>query len=393
MRFEGADRFLNSLAAIDVDQLGASDLADGIRQLALIQDQVMFQSSRYAARFDRLGAYQAYGASSTVAWLKQNAGLFGGAAHERVQVGRNLSKLKATAAALKQGEISFANAGVITRAALDVRPEAAAELEKRTLPEARRLDPRSLSNLTDKVKCELNRRDFLAELNRAHERRRMDVSQYVDGMFHIDGALDHEGGSILNRALELAVGPRTKDDYRTPSQRRADGLIDLARNFLDGTGEHQPSPMTVVVPLATLSDEKAAAPGLLDGLTPVPRETVERCLCDSAITVVVVGEAGQVMAASRTRRTVTPKERKVITSKHPTCAVPACDRPAHACDIHHLVAWADGGETSIGNSVPICRYHHRLLHEGGWRLEARADRSVELVPPTERARGPGKAAA
>jgi hypothetical protein len=31
--------------------------------------------------------------------------------------------------------------------------------------------------------------------------------------------------------------------------------------------------------------------------------------------------------------------------------------------------WAEGGETKLTNLVLLCRHHHRLVHEGGWRVE------------------------
>jgi hypothetical protein len=30
--------------------------------------------------------------------------------------------------------------------------------------------------------------------------------------------------------------------------------------------------------------------------------------------------------------------------------------------------WIDGGETGVDNLVLLCSYHHRLLHEGGYRI-------------------------
>ena len=37
------------------------------------------------------------------------------------------------------------------------------------------------------------------------------------------------------------------------------------------------------------------------------------------------------------------------------------------CDAHHVEHWADGGETNLDNLLLLCRFHHRALHEGGFR--------------------------
>src|SRR5207249_847113 len=44
---------------------------------------------------------------------------------------------------------------------------------------------------------------------------------------------------------------------------------------------------------------------------------------------------------------------------------------------HHRVHWADGGPTDMGNLVSLCPAHHRLVHEGGWRIEG--DPNGELI--------------
>ena len=51
------------------------------------------------------------------------------------------------------------------------------------------------------------------------------------------------------------------------------------------------------------------------------------------------------------------------------CVFPGCDRPATWCDVHHLIPWSQGGATDLGNLVLLCRHHHTLVHEGGWRIE------------------------
>ena len=49
--------------------------------------------------------------------------------------------------------------------------------------------------------------------------------------------------------------------------------------------------------------------------------------------------------------------------------------------IHHLVHWADGGPTSIPNGFPCCRYHHWLIHEGGWRVKKHPGGAITAIPP------------
>jgi hypothetical protein len=57
-----------------------------------------------------------------------------------------------------------------------------------------------------------------------------------------------------------------------------------------------------------------------------------------------------------------------LRSRDRGCRFPGCDhrRFLHAHHIHH---WARGGPTSLENLVHLCSYHHRLVHEGGFRVE------------------------
>ncbi|MEE4384083.1 MAG: HNH endonuclease signature motif containing protein, partial [Pseudomonadales bacterium] len=49
---------------------------------------------------------------------------------------------------------------------------------------------------------------------------------------------------------------------------------------------------------------------------------------------------------------------------------------------HHVHHWADGGETSLDNLVLLCRYHHRLVHEAGFRCEATAEGDFRFLTPS-----------
>ncbi len=68
---------------------------------------------------------------------------------------------------------------------------------------------------------------------------KVSLSSMLDGVWRLDGHLDALDGEILDTALRLAAG--SDDDTeapRTPAQRRADALVNIAKRFLDH--EEQP---------------------------------------------------------------------------------------------------------------------------------------------------------
>lgn len=65
-------------------------------------------------------------------------------------------------------------------------------------------------------------------------------------------------------------------------------------------------------------------------------------------------------------RTIPPALRRALEVRDRACRFPGCG--LRFTDGHHVVHWADGGETSLRNCVLLCRHHHRLVHEGGWTV-------------------------
>jgi len=60
----------------------------------------------------------------------------------------------------------------------------------------------------------------------------------------------------------------------------------------------------------------------------------------------------------------------------PACTAPGCRRPAHACDLDHLVPYDRGGRTCSCNLHPACRRDHQLKQEPGWHAEMSPDGMV-----------------
>ena len=92
-----------------------------------------------------------------------------------------------------------------------------------------------------------------------------------------------------------------------------------------------------------------------------------RVACDAGIVVLRHAADGQVLDVGRRTRTVPSAMRRALLSRdHGQCQFPGCE--SRHCDAHHVEHWADGGETRLQNLVLACRYHHRALHEGGFRV-------------------------
>ena len=99
----------------------------------------------------------------------------------------------------------------------------------------------------------------------------------------------------------------------------------------------------------------------------IGKEAARRVVCDAGIVVLRHAADGQVLDVGRRSRTVPSAMRRALLSRdRGQCQFPGCE--SRHCDAHHVEHWADGGETRLQNLVLACRFHHRALHEGGFRV-------------------------
>ena len=75
--------------------------------------------------------------------------------------------------------------------------------------------------------------DDLAEHDRA--RRRVDLSPGLDNTWILNGLLDAATGEALAAAFDVYAAPTGPDDTRSPGQRRADALAEIAGRAADTT--------------------------------------------------------------------------------------------------------------------------------------------------------------
>ena len=95
-------------------RVGEEIAAELIRRRQKI-DQDELEFSVLAAAFAQTDEYDWQGFDSPISWIKANCHLSGGAAGDRICVGRQLARLDQSSAAMTNGEIGFAHFALIAR--------------------------------------------------------------------------------------------------------------------------------------------------------------------------------------------------------------------------------------------------------------------------------------
>ena len=124
--------------------------------------------------------------------------------------------------------------------------------------------------------------------------------------------------------------------------------------------------MLLHVDADTLSADGEPGRSELEDGTRVPCETSRRLSCDASLVEITQASDGPVLDVGRKTRTIPPALRRALEARDRGCRFPGCG--LRFTDGHHVTHWADGGATSLANCLLLCRFHHRLVHEGGWQV-------------------------
>jgi len=342
------------------------------------------------AEFDRRRGWELGGHRSCAHWLAYSTGIDLGAAREKVRAARALVDLPRIGAAMNKGELSFTAVRALTRVAT-------AENEGDLLELARGCTAAQLERVVRAWKRG-SRQDEAAMERERFDSRALSVFPDDDGMYVVKGRLTPEVGALLMRAVEAADDALYREKgYRNVSaetsrresaQRRADALGLMAERALaagfgttlesdDASGSEARAPLSgtraeryqvmLHVDMDTLKEEGEPGRSELEDGTRVSYETSRRLTCDATVVAVHHSSDGSVMGAGRRTRTISPALRRALAARDRGCRFKGCG--LRFTDAHHVRHWADGGETSLGNLLLLCSYHHRLVHEEGWKIE------------------------
>ena len=93
----------------------------------------------------------------------------------------------------------------------------------------------------------------------------------------------------------------------------------------------------------------------------------------------------QPLDLGRTTRVIPPHLRKAVIQRDKKCRFPGCEQPPSVCQVHHLIPWAQGGATALGNLALFCRYHHIIvIHRWGWKITCHPNGTTTATAPDGR---------
>jgi hypothetical protein len=347
------------------------DLEDEIISLAGRINASEYEFLVLVREFDLRQGWKPYHFNNCAEWLNMKCGIAPGTAREKIRVANALFDLPQTAGAMQSGRLSYSKVRALSRIATP-------DTEKRLLDYA---IPATALQVDDHCRRLRNvQRDLSGEdARRLHRARSLTRSLHGDGSMTISVELPRESGELVMKALEMALSMLESDgdepecddpvDEETLQQKQADALVAVARGYLSGcegkrncTADHY----QVVVHV----DEKALR-GEPDenSKSDLPIETVRRLCCDGAVVPVTGDDNGDPLNVGRKHRVVQPALKRALLARDKCCRYPGCTHEKWL-DAHHVVHWADGGETTLGNTILLCSRHHRLLHEGAFDIRS-----------------------
>ncbi len=349
------------------------------------------------AEFDTRKGWNGVGVQSCAHWLNFKCGIDLGAAREKVRVAHALEALPKISEAMALGQLSYAKVRALTRVAcagtedylLSIALHGTAHHVENTVRHFRRAkEAEELSRETEQ------------QINRC-----LSYSFDDDGSLILKGRLHAETGALVFKALQFAMeslddSPSNELDKSsdsesevsaetstfselTPRMKRADALVLMAESFLangpkelSGGDRHQ---VVIHIAAETLQHKEAGCCEIEDGPS-IAAETARRITCDASLVPLIENEDGEPLDIGRKTRSIPPALKRALKARDKGCRFPGCTNTKYV-DAHHIHHWADGGETKANNLLSLCRFHHRLVHEGGITIQRLDDGAVRFVKP------------
>jgi hypothetical protein len=305
--------------------------------------------------FEMRQGWRAYGCNDCAEWMDFKSKISRKTALGKVRAAKALWFVPKIEAAFKSGELSYSQVRALTRVADQ-------DNETELLERARNTTACSLEKYCHRLRLG-DEGSSERQARRQHRNRALHLN--VD-----EGALSVQLPpaelAYVQQALEKLVADLPEDPDRDFFAARADALLQMARMVLEGTGEVQPTTTSTFTHQVLVHVDASALNGQ-GGESDFPLPTVKR-LCCSGNVVPILKDGDKVLNVGLNQRIVPPKLKRALAVRDRHCQFPGCHH-THYLDAHHIEHWCDGGETNLSNLLLLCTHHHKLVHEGGFKLK------------------------
>jgi len=356
----------------------SDEIADAIEQLQAARMATHAAMLELILVYDDNESWKAEGAPSMAAWLTLRLGIPPKQAHDWLEAARALVELPAIRSAFNEGTLCWQSVKALVEVAT---PESETELLKQAeglaAPQIEAM-VRNLRPVPDSSAKEALERRFL---NFRSDRR--------TGCMRLSGLLSADDGAVVQKAIELIAEDAPRDpvdgSYELPQRRYADALVEMASTHLGEQADSDRAMVVVHVDAETLKGREGGAD--LGGIQ-IPGITARRLVCDSDIQVYIDGPDGQPIGIGRKSRQIPAWMVRQLRHRDDGCRFPGCLR-TRWLKFHHIEWWSKGGRTDRENLISVCGHHHKLMHEGGWRLRGSPSGKVEFFDAQGRVARPG----
>lgn len=195
--------------------------------------------------------------------------------------------------------------------------------------------------------------------------------QDANGGCRISIYLDGEGAALLNAALAgsnkkghgLSLEDPSKD-RRSFSQRKADALVQILKDYNSGRLSRRGGVGTIVVSLSAkdVADLPEAQPDKRfptnTGINLTASEILRLGAARYDFGAVLDPDSGRPLHLGRTSRSASLNQRLALLASELVCSGEGCDEPADNSDVHHIEPWYAGGVSDIENFTFRCFKHH-----------------------------------
>jgi hypothetical protein len=362
---------------VDVEELhtlSGPELLDRTRDLVEVINRAQAELARTVRVADSAQAFAGDGLRTAASWLRGHCRLSKSAASQVVRNGRALEQLPAVEQAHAAGALTADQVSVIAEI---VAPDAVA------LAAAQGVDLAETAAILTALGTTAPHEDLTKAVHAFRQmldpdgpepdptgQRTLTWTRHADGSITGRFHLDPVGAEKVQAALEAhRQADRPAGDQRTTGRQQADALVQWADNTLAaGTAPLLRSvkpQVAVTVDLADLLDPATGQAAATTGFGAVLSAARARWIaCDADLTRLVLGPDGEPLDLGRAHRLVTPALRRAVIARDRTCVFAGCDAPHWWAEVHHLLHWSQGGETSLANSGLLCERHHTQVHHG-----------------------------